>query len=150
MDGVEGFRLLLNIPLSGEADNDAAEDEKEEEEKCGTAAAAAAAAVAAAAGTNQPAQDCVQCRLEDERRERQKRWMPPPSNLSPYLLQSSNSITSHQLNLCPPPPAAQSCSRLCPRHCPPPHPSFQRSLPHPRRPQPSERIQPTFELKRRA
>ena len=154
MDGVEGFRLLLTISLSGEADSDPVEDENREEENFDGVVG----------------QECSQCRFEDERKERQRRWMPPASNLSKYLLQSSNSITNCQLDLCPPPPAP-TCSRLCPRHCPPPsrvpqptfksvrepdysppHQSFQRSLPHPhpRRPQQSERIQPTFEPKRRA
>ena len=158
MDGVEGFRLLLTIPLSGEPDNDAPM-ESETEEDCDSVGAA-----------NVTGQECSQCRFEDERRERQKRWMPPASNLSKYLLQSSNSITNRQIDLCPP-ALAPACSRLCPRHCPPdpssqvprptfksvgqpdfspPHTSFQRSLPHPRRPQQSERIQPTFEPKRRA
>ena len=157
MAGVEGFSLLLTIPLSGEVENaDAVDAEDEEEENCDSVG-----------GPNLTGQECSQCRFEDERRERQKRWMPPVSNLSKYLLQSSNSITNRQLNLCPPAP----CSRLCPRHCPPlpsqaprptfksvgepdyppaPHTSFQRSLPHPRRPQQSERIQPTFDPKRRA
>ena len=107
MDGVEGFRLLLTIPLSGEADNDASMD-AETEEDCDSVE-----------GANVTGQECSQCRFEDERRERQKRWMPPASNLSKYLLQSSNSITNRQINLCPP-ALIPACSRLCPRHCPPP------------------------------
>ena len=133
MDGVEGFRLLLTISLSGEADSDLVEDENGEEENFDGVVG----------------QECSQCRFEDERRERQKRWMPPSSNLSKYLLQSSNNITNRQLSLCPPTPVP-TCTNLCARHCPPPPAqSFQRSLPHPRRPQQAERIQPTFEQKRR-
>ena len=135
MAGVEGFRLLLTVPLHGDADNGAVEDKKEEERDCDEA--------------NVTVHECTQCRFEDERRQRQKRWMPPASNLSKYLLQSSNNITNRQLSLCPPTPV-QICTNLCARHCPPPPAqSFQRSLPHPRRPQQAERIQPTFEQKRR-
>lgn len=126
MGGVEGFKLLVSIPLPGgllrtvEQEEVEVEDDKEVEEES-------------------LRKKCLECRQEEERRERRRRWLPSSSSTSHYLLQSSNTIACRPSPHCPTPPRPPSCAL----HRAPP-PTFQHSLPLRPRPQPLQRIVSTL------